>query len=617
MFDIKKELQKLPTKPGVYLMHDKEDKIIYVGKAKVLKNRVRQYFQKNNRHSLKIENMVKNISYFEYIVTDSELEALVLEANLIKEHRPKYNTLLKDDKSYPFIKLTKKESYPRLLFSRDMKHDENKYFGPYTSAFAVKEVIDLLCRLYGLRTCNRNLPKDVGKKRECLDYHIGKCSAPCNDRISAAEYEKRIEKVEKFLRGDIYEEIKELEEKMNAFSENLEFEEAQKTLDLINSIKHIMQKQKIVSEDGSDRDVIGFARNEKIAILQLFFIRNGKLLGKDDFLMELAKEDAEEEILEIFIKQYYSNTPYIPPNIFLPNKINETKLLEEFLSSKKNKRVKIFIPKKGEKERLVSLANKNASLILERKNEEVARKERQTLGAIKEIASILKMDAIKRVEAYDISNLNGINTVGAMAVFVDGVPNKKEYRKFRIKEAKSSDDYGALKEVLVRRIKRALEDESSFKVLPDLILMDGGKGQVNVATKVLASFNLNIEVCGMVKDEFHKTRGLYYKNKLMPIDERSEAFKLITRIQDEAHRFAITYHKQLRGREVKTLEIEKIKGVGEKRKILLLKYFEDIDKIREADVLELTKALGNKKVALLVYEYFHSGREYVEQNKDK
>lgn len=612
MFDIEEELKKLPAKPGVYIMHDRFDNIIYVGKAISLKNRVRQYFQSSRNHSPKIVQMVSHIEYFEYIITDSELEALVLECNLIKEHRPKYNTMLKDDKSYPFIKVTLGEAYPRVLFARNMKHGTGKYYGPYTSAGAVKDTIELLCKLYKVRTCNRNLPKDIGKERPCLNYHIGQCNAPCQGYISKEDYKKSIDNVCEFLNGNYSMIMNRLEEQMLEASQKLEFEEAARYRDLLNSVKQVAQKQKITADDTMDRDVIACASDGQDAVVQVFFIRTGKLLGRDHFHMRVADGDTRSDILSEFMKQYYGGTPYIPNVVMLQEEIEDSELLSEWLSKIKKKRVTIITPKKGNKEKLVELAYKNAQMVLIQDSEKIKREERRTIGAMKEITDLLHLPYLRRAEAYDISNTNGIESVGSMVVFEDGKPKKHDYRKFKIKTVKGPDDYKSMREVLTRRFTRGmreqegLEKQSGFLVYPDIILMDGGRGQVNVALDVLKELGISIPVCGMVKDDNHNTRGLYYNNIEVPIDRHSEGFKLITRIQDEAHRFAIEYHRSLRSKAQVNSVLDGIEGIGPVRRKALMKHFLDIDKIRNASVEQLMEAEGiTENVAVNIYKYFH------------
>ena len=606
------ELKKLPDKPGVYIMHDKHDTIIYVGKAKILKNRVRQYFQSNKNHSAKVVQMVSHIAYFEYIVTDSELEALVLECNLIKEHRPKYNTMLKDDKSYPFIKVTIGEEFPRVLFSRTMKHGTGKFFGPYTSAGAVKETIELLCKLYKVRTCSRRLPKDIGKDRPCLNYHIGQCNAPCQGYVNKDEYKKNIDKVISFLNGNYSEIINELTDKMQDCSERMEYEEAARYRDLLISVKQIAQKQKITADDATDRDVIACAMDTEDAVVQVFFIRQGKLLGREHFHMKVATNDSRSGILSEFMKQYYGGTPYIPNVIMTQEEIEDAGTIADWLSSRKKRKVTIITPKKGDKEKMVELAHKNALMVLTKDAEKIKLEEKRTTGAMKQIADWLGLASIRRAEAYDISNTSGVESVGSMVVFEDGRPKKNDYRKFRIKTVKGPDDYKSMREVLTRRFTRGMrerageEETRGFAVYPDLIMMDGGRGQVNIALEVLDELHINIPVCGMVKDDNHNTRGLYYNNVEIPIDRHSEGFKLITRVQDEAHRFAIEYHRSLRSKKQVSSVLDEIEGIGPARRKALMKHFLDIDKIRNANVSELMEAEGiTENVAQNIYKYFH------------
>ncbi len=606
MFDLEEELKKLPDKPGVYIMHDKIDTIIYVGKAISLKNRVRQYFRSSTNHSPKIKRMVSLIERFEYIITDSELEALVLECNLIKEHRPKYNTMLKDDKTYPFIKVTTHEAFPRVLFSRTHKLGTGKYFGPYTSAGAVKDTIELLCKLYKIRTCNRNLPKDIGKERACLNYQIGQCSGPCQGFVSESEYRESVDSVIEFLGGNYAQIIKKLTEQMQDAAGKMEYEEAAKYRDLIDSIKQIAQKQKITADEGTDRDVIACASDGTDAVVQIFFIRQGKLLGRDHFHMSVAQGDTRKEILTQFMKQYYGGTPYIPQVVMLQEEIDEADIIAQWLTAIKKRKVSIITPKKGDKEKLVELAYKNAQMVLTQDGEKIKKEQMRTTGAMAQIAEWLELPGIRRAEAYDISNTNGIESVGSMVVFEDGKPKKNDYRKFKIKTVKGPDDYKSMREVLTRRFLRAKEGSSGFEVYPDLIMMDGGRGQVNIALEVLSELGLSIPVCGMVKDDNHNTRGLYYNNIEIPIDRRSEGFKLITRVQDEAHRFAIEYHRSLRAKAQVSSVLDGIEGVGPARRKALMKHFMDIDKIRAASVTELMEAQGiTEKVAQNIYSYFH------------
>ena len=606
MFDLEEELKKLPDKPGVYIMHDKIGTIIYVGKAVSLKNRVRQYFRSSTNHSAKIKRMVSKIDYFEYIITDSELEALVLECNLIKEHSPKYNTMLKDDKTYPFIKITTGEHFPRVLFSRKIVHGTGKYYGPYTSAGAVKDTIELLCKLYKIRTCNRKLPADQGRERPCLNYHIGQCSAPCQGYINEEDYRKSIESVMEFLDGDYSHILKSLTQQMQQASENMEFEEAAKYRDLIASVKQVAQKQKITMDDVTDRDVIAVACDGQDAVVQVFFVRSGKLLGRDHFHMSVAEGDTRGEILSQFIKQYYGGTPYIPNVVMIQEEIEDSDVISQWLSGIKKRKVNIITPKKGDKEKLVELAYRNAQMVLIQDGEKIKREQQRTVGAMEEIAGWIHLSGVRRVEAYDISNTSGVESVGSMVVFQDGKPARNDYRKFKIKTVKGPDDYKSMKEVLTRRFKRALESSAGFDIYPDLIMMDGGKGQVNIALEVLEELGLSIPVCGMVKDDNHNTRGLYYNNVEIPVDKRSEGFKLITRIQDEAHRFAIEYHRSLRSKAQVSSVLDGIDGVGPARRKALMKHFMEIEKIRHASVEELMEAAGiNRGVAENIYNYFH------------
>lgn len=611
-FDIQEELKKLPGKPGVYLMHDEKDEIIYVGKAISLKNRVRQYFQSSRGKSVKIEQMVTHITRFEYIVTDSELEALVLECNLIKEHRPKYNTMLMDDKAYPFIKVTVDEPFPRIMMARRMVKDKAKYFGPYTSAGAVKDTIELIRKLYKVRSCNRRLPRDTGKERPCLNYHIHQCDAPCQGYVSQETYRKSIDEVLRFLGGNYEVILKELEEKMMKASEDLEFEKAIEYRELLGSVKKIAQKQKITDTAGNDRDILAAATDKEDAVVQVFFIRGGRLIGRDHFYLKLSGDETTGEIISSFIKQFYAGTPYIPAELMTQTEIEDGEVLEEWLSQKRGHRVHIRVPKKGTKEKLVELAEKNAALVLSKDRERLKREEGRTIGAVKEIARLLGLEHLNRMEAYDISNISGFASVGSMVVYEKGKPKRNDYRKFRIKSVQGPDDYASMKEVLTRRFRHGLEEREegketgSFTAFPDLILMDGGKGQVGIALQVLDELHLNIPVCGMVKDDSHRTRGLYYNNKELPIDRNSEGFKLITRIQDEAHRFAIEFHRKLRSKEQVHSVLDDIPGVGPARRKDLMKHFASLDEIRQADVEDLKKLPSmNEKSAQEVYKFFH------------
>ena len=617
MFHIEEELKKLPSLPGVYIMHDEQDAIIYVGKAISLKNRVRQYFQKSRNLGIKKEQMVEQIARFEYIVTDSELEALVLESNLIKEHCPKYNTMLKDDKNYPFIKVTAGEAFPRIMTARSMKKDKSKYFGPYTSAGAVKDVIELTRKLYHLRTCNRNLPRDIGKERPCLYYHIKQCDAPCQGYITEAAYQKQVEELLDFLNGNHKKILTQLEGKMYEASEKMEFEDAAQYRDLIQSVKKIGERQKITDHPGEDKDIIAAAMEDADAVVQVFFVRDGKLIGRDHFYMKSAPGENRKGILSSFLKQFYAGTPFIPKEIMLQEEVEDMELIAKWLESRKGKKVRISVPKKGTKEKLVEMAYHNAKLVLRQDKERIKREEGRTIGAVKEIEALLGLAGIQRMEAYDISNISGFQSVGSMVVYEKGKPKRSDYRKFKIKSVQGPNDYASMEEVLTRRFvhgmdereerKQQLEDEfGSFTRFPDLILMDGGKGQVNIALEVLEKLQLTIPVCGMVKDDKHRTRGLYYNNQEIPISRDSEGFKLITRVQDEAHRFAIEYHRSLRSKGQVHSVLDDIPGIGETRRKALMRHFKGLDGIREASVETLSNIESmNEKAARQVYDFFH------------
>lgn len=600
-FDFTEELKKLPIKPGVYIMHDAQDAILYVGKAINLRSRVRSYFRENIGRGPQIDKMVSLIARFEYIVTDSELEALVLENNLIKEHLPKYNTLLKDDKTYPYIKVTVGEEYPRILFSREMKKDKSRYFGPYTSAGAVKDTIELLNKLYQLRTCNRSLPKDIGAERPCLNYHIKQCLAPCQGYVSKEEYRAQVEQALDFLSGNYGFILKDLESKMKAAAEAMEFEEAARYRDLYNSVKSVSQKQKITDSVGEDRDIIALSKDDTDAVVQVFFVRDGKLIGREHFYMMRVSGCEKAQILEDFIKQFYAGTPFIPRELMLQYEIGDMELIEDWLSTRKGNRVKLLVPKKGTKEKLVELAAQNASLVLSQDRERLKREEGRTIGAVKEIAALLDLQNVSRMEAFDISNISGFENVGSMVVFEKGKPKRSDYRKFKIKTVAGPDDYACMREVLTRRFVHGMEEKEqlkekeidaefgSFTKFPDLLLMDGGRGQVNIALSVLEELGIHIPVCGMVKDDNHRTRGLYFNNVEIDIDTRSEGFKLITRIQDEAHRFAIEYHRSLRSKTQVKSVLDDIPGVGPARRKALMRHFKSIEEIKQADVETLTQ----------------------------
>lgn len=620
MFDIKEELKKLPAKPGVYLMHDKSDAIIYVGKAISLKNRVRQYFQAGRRVSPKIERMISQIDHFEYIITDSEVEALVLENNLIKEHEPKYNTMLKDDKTYPYIKATVYEDFPRLIYSRQPKKDKCKYFGPFTNVTAARDTLEFAHKIYRIRTCRRVLPRDIGKERPCLNYHIGKCNAPCQGYISKEEYNKNFNKALKLIEGDYKQVIEYLEEKMYEASEKMEYEQAAVCRDLIESVKKMSVKQKINDFGGMDRDVVALARTNEEAVVQVFFIREGKLIGRDHFHLKGSYGEKENDMLQAFIKQFYAGTPFIPREVMVEYEVTESELIEKWLSEKRGGKVSIIVPKKGQKERLVELAHKNAAMVLTKDMEKIKREEERTTGAMKQISGWLGLEDVSRVESYDISNISGFLSVGSMVVFDDGKPKKSEYRKFRIKTVEGPNDYASMYEVLKRRFSHGLmeieqlneknlsNEFGSFTKFPDLIMMDGGVGQVHIAMRVLSELDIDIPVCGMVKDDNHRTRGLFFDEHEIPIDTNSEGFRLMTRIQDEVHRFAIEYHRSLRSKEQVKSILDDIPGIGEKRRKALMKHFASIEAIKNAAIDELAQAESmNEKAAASVYKFFHQG----------
>ena len=621
MFNFEEELKKLPREPGVYIMRDDKDVILYVGKAINLHNRVRSYFRENIGRGPAIDQMVSLIARFEYIVTDSELEALVLENNLIKENSPKYNTLLKDDKTYPYIKVTVGEDYPRILFSRTMKKDKSRYFGPYTSAAAVKDTIELLNKLYQLRTCNRVLPRDTGLERPCLNYHIKQCLAPCQGYVSKEEYRQQVAGALEFLNGNYSPILKDLEEKMNKAAEELEFEEAARYRDLLSSVRQVSQKQKITEGVGEDKDILALYQDETEAVVQVFFVRDGKLIGREHYYMTHVPENNKPAILQDFVKQFYAGTPFIPRELMLQYEIEDAELIEKWLSERKGSRVYLKVPKIGSKEKLVELAAQNAKLVLSQDREKLKREEGRTIGAVKEISDLLQLPltGTARMEAYDISNINGFENVGAMVVYEKGKPKRSDYRKFKIKSVSGPDDYACMREVLTRRFRHGMEESKeleeqemdqeygSFTKFPDLILMDGGRGQVNIALSVLEELGIDIPVCGMVKDDNHRTRGLYYHNIELPIDTHSEGFKLITRIQDEAHRFAIEYHRSLRSKTQVKSVLDDIPGVGPARRKALMRHFKSLEEIRQASVEELMEIPEmNERTAEEIVTFFAS-----------
>ena len=621
MFNVEEELKKLPRKPGVYIMRDDKDVILYVGKAINLHNRVRSYFRENIGRGPTIDQMVSLIARFEYIVTDSELEALVLENNLIKENSPKYNTLLKDDKTYPYIKVTVGEDYPRILFSRTMKKDKSRYFGPYTSAAAVKDTIELLNKLYQLRTCNRVLPRDIGIERPCLNYHIKQCLAPCQGYVSKEEYRQQVAGALEFLNGNYSPILKDLEEKMKKAAEAMEFEDAARYRDLLSSVRQVSQKQKITEGVGEDKDILALYQDETEAVVQVFFVRDGKLIGREHYYMTHVPENNKPAILQDFVKQFYAGTPFIPRELMLQYEIEDAELIEKWLSERKGSRVYLKVPKIGSKEKLVELAAQNAKLVLSQDREKLKREEGRTIGAVKEISDLLQLPltGTARMEAYDISNINGFENVGSMVVYEKGKPKRSDYRKFKIKSVSGPDDYACMREVLTRRFRHGMEESreleeqemdqeyGSFTKFPDLILMDGGRGQVNIALSVLEELGIDIPVCGMVKDDNHRTRGLYYHNIELPIDTHSEGFKLITRIQDEAHRFAIEYHRSLRSKTQVRSVLDDIPGVGPARRKALMRHFKSLEEIRQATVEDLMEIPEmNERTAQEIVAFFAS-----------
>ncbi|QUI25060.1 excinuclease ABC subunit UvrC [Vallitalea pronyensis] len=631
MFDIEENLKNLPMQPGVYLMKDMYDNIIYVGKAIKLRNRVRQYFRKSTNHSNKIRKMVTMIKSFEYIVTDSELEALILECNLIKKHRPKYNTLLKDDKAYPYIKVTVDEMYPRIIYSRELKKDKAKYFGPYTNATGAKETIEVITKIWKIRTCNRRLPKDIGKERPCLNYHIKQCHGPCQGYISREDYGAHIHEIIEFLGGKYDKVIGILEEKMKQASEDMDFEKAAEYRDQLMSVKSIAGKQKIINASMEDQDVIAFAKSQDEALVQVYFIRHGKLIGREHFHLDGVEDLHRQEVMTTFVKQFYSGTPYIPKEIILQEEIDEANIINAWLDNKRGQKVYIKVPRKGEKHKLVELAAQNALLTFQQFGERMKREDRRTKGAVQELIDLICLDDdVTRIEAYDISNIHGFEAVGSMVVFEEGKPKRSDYRKFRIKSVKGPNDYKSMEEVLTRRFTHALEEQKEmllkkqdvslgkFTRLPDLILMDGGKGQVNIALKVLDTLGLRIPVCGMVKDDKHRTRGLYYQNVEFNMDTHSEGFKLMTRIQDEAHRFAIEYHRKLRSKQQIQSILDDIEGIGPKRRVTLIKHFGSVEKIRQAELSDLEAVVGiSQRVANTVYHFFRDeDKSSSKANKD-
>ena len=614
MFDIPAELKKLPESPGVYIMRDKTDDIIYVGKAKILKNRVRQYFQNSANHSLKVKQMVSNIDHFEYIVTGSEVEALILENNLIKKHNPKYNILLKDDKTYPYIKVTTNEMFPRVFVTRKLLKDKNKYFGPFTNSSAVKENIALIDKIWQVRRCSKIFPRDIGKGRPCLNYHIGQCKAVCTGKVSEEEYNKMIGEILDFLGGKTENVVKNLTSKMLKYSAEMEFEKAAEVRDTIESIKILNQKQIIENLHIDDRDVIGFARGVRECIMQIFFIRGGKITGREHFMLEECEGVEDKELMTQFVQQFYSGTPFIPKEVILQCEIDDFDLISQWLSEQKGQRVNVLVPQKGERKSLVLMAQNNAKIVLDKFGAEIRREHKRTKGALEEIQKALNIDfELNRIESYDISNTQGFESVASMVVFENGLPKRSDYRKFKIKTIIGPDDYGSMEEVITRRFTRYINETSGdenvkkagFDKKPDMIFLDGGKGQISAVQKALTNLNLYVPVCGMVKDDRHRTRALMYNGEEIELPYTSEGFKLLTRMQDEVHRFAIEYHRKLREKKQVHSILDYISGIGSVRRKALMKHFGDINAIRRAEVEELQQVDGmNIKSAEAVYNFF-------------
>lgn len=611
MFDFSEELKKLPDKPGVYIMHNSSDEIIYVGKAVNLKNRVRQYFQNSKNKTAKTTALVSHIAYFEYIVTDSEMEALLLECNLIKEHRPKYNVMLKDDKTYPYIKVTVNEDYPRIFITRKYVKDKSRYFGPITDVTAAKETVELINKLFPIRKCRKSLPKEIGKERPCLNYHIGQCAAPCDNLISKEEYNKIVDEVLAVLEGKYDYIIKYLEELMYDASEKMDFEKAASYRDRIAGVKKIMEKQKITNSGAGDSDVIAFSRAMDEALVQVFFIRGGKLSGREHFLINAPDYIDRSGIMTQFVKQFYSGTAYIPKELILEEELvpEEEGAILELLESMRGSKVTMTVPKKGEKHKMVELAAGNAAITFERIGERIKKEQRQTTGALQEIKEILGLDEIPyRIESYDISNTQGFESVGSMVVFENGKSKNSDYRKFRIKTVIGANDFASMEEVITRRLSHYAKEKNeneSFARLPDLIMVDGGKTQIAAALNAMDNVGIYVPVCGMVKDDRHRTRGLLYNDEEKEIKPNSEGFKLITRIQDEVHRFAIEYHRKLRSERQVHSVLDDIEGIGPKRRKALMKTFGDIEAIKNAEVYELLEAEGMTiKAAESVYAFF-------------
>ncbi|CCK99854.1 excinuclease ABC subunit C [Clostridioides difficile] len=600
MFDIQEHLKKLPSEPGVYLMKDKYDHIIYVGKAISLKNRVRQYFQSSKNHTSKVKSMVKNIYKFEYIITDSELEALILECNLIKRYRPKYNVVLRDDKTYPYIKVTTNEDYPRILKVRRVLKDKAKYFGPYTNITAVNDTLELISSTYPIRSCKIDIDKAIkNKTRPCLNLHINKCLGPCTGNVSKEEYGKMIEEIIMCLSGKEEKLMELLKEKMNESSMNFRFEEAAVYRDKIKSLEEMIQKQKIdATVSDLNQDVVAMARAHNEACVQVFFIRNGKIVGREHFILEGVMDSPRASILSSFVKQFYNEQEYIPKELIIEDEIEDSCILEEWLSSKKGQKVAIRVPQKGEKKSLVEMVRKNAVEYLEKFSDMNKRKYEKSIGALEELKQILNLEKLPiRIEAYDISNIQGVDSIGSMVVYTNAKKDKKEYRRYKIKTVIGPNDYDSMAEIVDRRLKHGN--------LPDLILLDGGKGQVSAVKKVLELNDVDIPLWGMYKDDKHRTKGLICKEKEIELDKTTNLYRFIASIQEEVHNYAITYHRSLRNKALTKSILDDIQGIGEKRKKSLLNHFKDVDAIKKATMEELLEVDGmNKSIADNVYNFF-------------
>ncbi|HBI6988733.1 TPA: excinuclease ABC subunit UvrC [Clostridium perfringens] len=620
MFDFQHQLKILPDKPGVYIMKNSLGEVIYVGKAKVLKNRVRQYFQNSKNHSEKVRAMVKNIAEFEYIVTDSEMEALILECNLIKKYSPRYNIALKDDKFYPFIKITTNEDFPRVYVTRNFAKDGNRYFGPYTNGTAVYEVMGLIKKLFPLRTCKKAIVEGGEPTRACLNYHINLCKAPCAGYISKAEYWEMIDEIINILNGTDTSIIKKLKLEMEKAAEELEFEKAAKIRDRILAIELISEKQKMFTVKEGDEDFIDLYTDEKDGCAQVFFVREGKVTGREHFMIENISDDPVKEVISSFIASFYGGTAQIPKTIYVPEEIEDQELIEKFLTEKRGSKVWIKVPKKGDKKNLLDMVRNNAKIMLDQFKEKMIEEKELNKSALTELADVLGLDSLPaRIEAYDISNIQGVDSVGTMVVFENGKAKNSDYRRFKIKSVKGPNDYESMREILSRRFSHGLEEVNKIKernleyskgkfcIFPDLIMMDGGKGQVNIALEVLKDFGIEIPVCGLVKDHKHRTRGIIFNNEEIIIRRGSGLMNLITRVQDEVHRYAITYHRSLRDKRTLHSILEDIPRIGEKRRRNLLMKFGSIDNIKKASMEELLDTPGiDKRAAESIKQYFSS-----------